>query len=136
VTSEPDWLALDREDLTAVATAYRRETRGRKQWAWVGVGLGGLALGPTLITIGERLGWPSALAPVFFGGGWAALIGSTIMVWRNERRARANLQLHCPECDAPLIDGRMSRGGLTSADAVVASGHCPSCGCRLLPGDR
>lgn len=52
------------------------------------IGLGGLALGPILITLGEHLGWPASLAPYFFFGGWAILLTCVAIEWRRGRAFR------------------------------------------------
>lgn len=53
-------------------------------------GLAGMALGPTLITIGERLGWSARLDPYFFFGGWALMLSCFAIVWRRGRAARSH----------------------------------------------
>lgn len=131
--SAPDSLALDRADVAAVSAVYRRETQSPRQWALVGGGFGGLALGAGLMEIGGRLGWPAWLAPVFFLGGWAVFVGCGVVVWRRQKRLRATLQLYCPECHAPFLDAGVSQGAQGAADRVVATGHCPHCGSRVLP---
>lgn len=126
------WLEPRREDLAALVAAYRRTTRGPRQWGWLAGGLGGLALGPLLITLAERLGWPEAVAPWFFALGWSIMLGCSAFLWRAERQARARYQFLCPACDAPLIDGSLGRPGVARAELAIASGHCPACGERIL----
>jgi len=55
-------LHLRRDDLAALTAAYLRESRAPRQWALVGAGVGGLALGASLITLGGLLGWFGLLA--------------------------------------------------------------------------
>lgn len=126
------WLEPRREDLAALVASYRAATQGRKQGAWVVGGLGGLALGAGLITVGEALKWPALLFPWFFALGWAIMLGCGAVLWRNERRARALYQFNCPACGVPLIDGTLGRTSPGRADLAVASGNCPACGERIL----
>jgi hypothetical protein len=58
------------------------------QGALVIGGLVGMALGPTLITVGEHLGWPAMLEPVFFFGGWVVMLACFAIVWRRGRAFR------------------------------------------------
>jgi hypothetical protein len=129
----PDSLALDGADVAAVAAVYRREMQSPRQWALVGGGIGGLALGAALMEIGDRFGWPAGLAPVFFVGGWGVFLWCEVVVWRRAKRLRATHQLYCPDCQAPFLDEAVSQGAQGAVDRVVATGHCPRCGSRVLP---
>ena len=127
-----DPFALRRGDLAGLADAYRRALSGRKMWAWVGTGFGGMALSVILLSVGERLGWPEALAPVFFAMGWAFMFGSFAVVTVKSRRLRARYEIRCPECDVSLL-GRPNRaGGLAHAELAIATGRCPACGKEIL----
>lgn len=126
------WLEPRREDLAALVAAYRHATQGPRAWRWVAAGLGGLALGPLLISLGESLRWPAALAPWFFALGWSIMLGCYAVVWRRERRARAEFQFPCAACGAPLIDGSLGSSAVGRAELAIASGHCPACGERIL----
>jgi hypothetical protein len=131
-STSTDPFALRREDLAGLADAYHRDLRGRKMWAWVGTGFGGMALSVILISVGERMGWPEALGPVFFAMGWAFMLGSFAVVTVKSRRLRARYEIRCPECDVSLL-GRLNRaGGLAHAELAIATGRCPACGKEIL----
>jgi hypothetical protein len=132
ITLTDDLLRLRKEDLAALTRAYMRESRGVRQWAGVAGGIGGLVLAVALIAVGERLGWPTALGPYFFIGGWAIMLGCGIAVWRRERRLRQQYHLACPACDDSLLDGIRDHAGLARVELVIATGVCPKCGAHVL----
>ena len=137
-TDRPDDLALvtlRRSDLAALAQSYRAAVHGRRQWVMVPVGLGGLALGPLMITLGEWLGWPDALAPVFFAIGWIILLGSLATTVVRGRRLRERYAFRCPACAAYLLGGPRAPVGTPRADLAIATGNCPACGARILEPD-
>ena len=117
---------LLREDVVARATAYRDVSRAGAKWLFIGIG--GLALGPSLITLGSWLAWPDVLAPVFFFMGWAIMLGACATGWRRDRVARARYQVHCPACAKPLLDGTVATRAVSRIELAVASGRCPYCG--------
>lgn len=131
-TSATDPYALRREDVAGLAAAYQRELQGRKTWAWVAAGWGGMALGGLLIWVAERLGWPKAFQPGFFAMGWAFLLGSTAVVLVRGRRLRARYEIRCPECNVSLLGRPNLHGELTHAELAIATGHCPACGKEIL----
>ena len=127
-----DLLALRREDLDLLLTSCKQEMRSKKQWAGVVAAIGGLALGPILISIGEYAGWPAALAPLFFGLGWVLFLGMGAVVVVRARRTRARYQIRCPECDVSLLGPRLKLGDFTYAELAIKTGCCPSCGVQVL----
>ena len=131
-SASTDPFALRREDLAVLADAYHRDLRGRKMWAWVGTGFGGMALSVILISVAERLGWPKVFQPGFFGMGWAFLLGSFAVVTVKSRRLRARYEIRCPECDVSLLGPPSRAGGLTHAELAIATGRCPACGKEIL----
>jgi hypothetical protein len=60
-----DPIALRREDLVGLASAYKRESRGRRTFAGVMIAMGCLALGPLLASIGKYEGWSLTLQVAF-----------------------------------------------------------------------
>ena len=126
-----DLFKFRREDLALLVADYLRESRSRGQWAVVAAGIGGLALGPILITLGSWLGWPSNLDPVFFFGGWAILLGCTALVLRHARRLRLKYQFPCPACDRLLLSGIRDQAGLARVQMIAATGVCPHCGAQI-----
>jgi hypothetical protein len=95
---------------------------------------GGLASGPILISIAERLSGPEILGPYFFFQGWAIALGFAFLGIRRERRLRADLQWYCAHCSAPMIDPD-KKGSLVRAETAIASGRCPVCGEELFAGE-
>jgi DNA-directed RNA polymerase subunit RPC12/RpoP len=125
-------LQLRREDVAVLAAAYLRDSRAPRQWAAVAAGLGGLALGPLLMTMGAHLGWPASLEPYFFFGGWAILLTCGAAVWRRERVLRRRYRIQCPSCDTALLNGVRDQAGLARVELIIATGTCPHCGSRIL----
>ena len=128
----PDPFALRRDDLAAMRAAYRRESRGRRQWFGLGIGIGGLALAAVLITIGGHRGWPESLAPVFLGLGWGVMLTAYGVVYWRDRKMRLRWQLRCPNCQKPMLEGDVSRAVSSRADMAIASGRCQHCGEEVL----
>jgi hypothetical protein len=125
-------LNLRREDLAAITAAYLRDSRTPRQWGLVAAGIGGLALGPALMSLGGLLGWSSRLEPYFFFGGWAVIIGCGILIWRRERKVRRHYQFACPACQATLLDGIRDETALARVEVIIATGNCPRCGSSIL----
>ena len=126
-----DPLALRREDLVGLASAYKRESRGRRTFAGVMTAMGCLALGPLLLLLGQYEEW-SLLQAVGLPLSWALCAGSLALVVRRERRIRARYEIHCPQCDASLLGGPGQRGEVSRAELAIATGCCPSCGAQIL----
>lgn len=126
VSSRPRDL-IRRDDLLALETTYRSATRRPRDWAWVGVGIGGIAAASVLISVGEQRGWPVILAPILLLGGWTALVGSWLVVRRRNRKLRAVYQIHCPSCGAPLLE-QTTTGGDIGDITAIATGKCAHCG--------
>ena len=131
-SASADPIAFRREDLAVLADAYHRDLRGRKMWAWVGTGFGGMALSVILISVAERLGWPKLFQPGFFAMGWAFMLGAFAVVTVKSRRLRARYEIRCPECDVSLLSAPNRAGGLTHAELAIATGRCPACGKEIL----
>lgn len=127
-----DLVTLTRQDLAVSLEAYRRASR--RQWVGVVIGLGGLAGGVALMEIRSALNWPIVLENVFFGLGWAILIGTTVVVTVRDRRMRAHYALACPQCGTSLFDNT-SANPRSNAEMVIASGRCFKCKERILPLD-
>lgn len=127
-----DPLMLRRDDLAAVVAGYRKDSHSPRAWAGVVTGIGGLLVATLLITLGGYFGWPEALGPIFFVGGWTVLFVSFGVVWRRERQLRAQYQIHCPACGKPLLDGTLGRPGVPRAELAIATGNCPHCGAHIL----
>ena len=123
---------MRRDDLAALVWSYRRRSRGPAQWAMVGIGIGGFTLSVVLITLADQYQWPNWLQPVFFGTGWVTLLSAWVIALRRERRFRAQYQLRCPACAAPLLTGSDAGRGVTQADLAIATGDCPRCGSHIL----
>ena len=124
-------LALTREDLVASVSAYRKGSRSSLMWL-PGAGVfGGLALGASLIFIGEALHWPEVLGAAFFFSGWAISIGCLIVVFRRNRRLVESCQWKCAHCEAPMIATR-GVNPAARAEVAIASGRCPVCGEELF----
>jgi hypothetical protein len=126
-----DPLALRREDLVGLASAYKRESRGRRAFASAMIVMGCLALGPLLLGLGQYEGW-SLLEAVGLPLSWALSAGSFALFVRRERRIRARYEIRCPQCDASLLGGPGRRGEVTHAELAIATGCCPSCGAQIL----
>lgn len=123
---------LRREDLAALTAAYLRDSRAPRQWAGVAAGIGGLALGPLLMTLGARLGWPTRLEPYFFFGGWAIMLTCGALVLRRERALRQRYRFRCPSCDTLLLNGIRGQGGLARVELIITTGTCPHCSSQIL----
>jgi hypothetical protein len=126
-----DPLALRREDLVGLASAYKRESRGRRTFVGVMTAMGFLLLGPLLLLLGQSEGW-RLLEAVGLPLSWALFAGSFALVMRRERRIRARYEIRCPQCDASLLGGPGRPGGVTHAELAIATGCCPSCGAQIL----
>ena len=98
-----DALALTRDDLAAVAEAYRLVARAPTRWILDAGLLGGLAIGAILMTVAEALHWPAALMPVFFASGWAITLGFAATGMPRNRRLVERFQWRCLHCEAPMI---------------------------------
>ena len=131
-TAADDALLLRREDLSVLASLYLRHSRSAQQWGGVAAALGGLALGPVLITLGAQLGWSSRLEPFFFLGGWAVFLTFGALVWRRERQLRQQYELRCPSCDGALLNGIRDRAGIALVELIAATGTCPHCHAQIL----
>lgn len=115
---------LRRQDVVERLAAYREFSVTK----WLFIGIGGLALGPSLITLGSWLAWPDVLSPVFFAMGWAIMLGALAVSWKQERATRARYQVHCPACAEPLLDSTVASRGASRIEVAIASGRCPHCG--------
>jgi hypothetical protein len=127
-----DALTLRRQDLADLTALYLRENRAPRLWAPVAIGIAGLAAGAILITLGNTLGWPAALDPFFFLGGWAVMAGASITVFRRARSLRERFRFACPACKAPLLDGIRGPTGLARVEMIIATGNCTRCGTTIL----
>jgi hypothetical protein len=127
-----DPLALRREDLVGLASAYKRESRGRRSFVGVITAMGCLLLGPLLALFGQNQGWSLALQVSFLPLSWALFAGSFALFVRRDRRIRARYEIRCPQCDASLLGGPGRRGEVTHAELAIATGCCPSCGAQIL----
>lgn len=127
-----DLTTLTRADLAAAVAAYRAATRGRSQLAFIPIGLGGLACGVALQSLNEWAHGPAWLGWFGFAFGWAVLIGSTIIVFRNAKRFREQYRIDCPNCGASFLDHALDAGGTSSADLAIQTGQCRHCGQVVL----
>lgn len=116
-----------RVDLAQLATGYIREQQSRRQWVTVAAGIAGFVLAPILISIGSARGWPSSLAPFFFGGGLAILLGCGALVFWRASRVRRKYRFPCPACGELLLGGH-SWAALQQAQLLMTTGACPHCG--------
>lgn len=130
--ADPPWLALRRDDLAAIVDKYRQENRQPRQWIGLATGVGGLVLAWLLVYVAAHFGAGPVLGWSIFAGGWAVALGSFGLVWRREHQLKAALQLECPACATPLLDGTLGRGGISRAELAIATGNCPSCGEQIL----
>jgi hypothetical protein len=129
---EHDVLTLRRQDLADLTALYLRQNRTPRLWAPVVIGIAGIAAGAVLIPLGDHLGWPSALDPVFFFGGWAVMAGAGVTVFRRAGRLRRHFRFACPACEAPLLDGIRGPTDLARVEMIIATGNCTRCGATIL----
>ena len=132
-TVADDVLLLRREDLFALGAAYLSHSGDSRQWWGAAAGIGGFALGPVLITVGEQLGWSPRLEPFFFFGGWAVLLTFGAFVWRRARKFRRLYELRCPVCEDFLLNGLPNREGIPPlVELIAATGTCPHCHAKIV----
>ena len=118
-------------DLATLAASYRREVTGARAWALPLVGIGGLALGASLVTLAGNRQWPAWTLPASFALGWAILLAAFGLSTVRTRRASARHVFRCPSCGDELLGGRAGVRSLGRAELALAAGQCPSCRATL-----
>ncbi len=129
-----DLIALRRSDLAAALAVYRRESSGSSGLFWLIFGFTGFLAAIGISALAERRHWSEAWGPVVLVAMWIPMLTALVVLTRRERKLRARLQLFCPACNAPFLDGGLTRG-LSRADLAVASGCCQDCGAEVLARD-
>jgi hypothetical protein len=131
---------LTRVDVATLASVYKTKSKKSDRWETAGI-FGGLITGWLLMTAGSRFGWGDSWDAAFFFAGWGIAVTSMTLGWLHRKRIVAELQLHCANCSAPLLEPptflrRLKvREGLARADLIVATGGCPSCGGDFIGGE-
>lgn len=117
-------LAVRREDVADAISSYRKAARSRREWI---VSIGGVAL-----AIGT---WVAGLASestvvmlATFLGGWLVLAALNIRGRYRYSTEISRLGLACPHCREPIVEMIEWRGRPKRADAILATGRCPTCG--------
>ncbi len=121
---------VSREDLSALAAAYKRAGRRAELVGGGGV-LGGLAAGALLLLLRGSFGWPPGLDPVFFAAGWTVALTSALLAWRRQRKALAEYQFSCPACGVVMLTRRPWSSEVSRAELAASTGACPQCGARI-----
>lgn len=129
-----DLVTLRRSDLAAALAVYRRESSGKSGLLLLMIGFAGFLAAIGVSVLAERRHWAETWGPVVLVAMWIPMLTSFVILMRRERRLRARLQLFCPACGAPFLDGGLARG-LSHADLAVASGCCQRCGDEVLARD-
>jgi hypothetical protein len=117
-------MVVRREDVADAVNHYRRSARSAREWF---VAIGGIALVLGIWAVGLASDSTSMLLATFVAG-WLALAALNIRARHRYSAEISRLGLACPSCREPIVEMIEWRGLPKRADAILATGRCPTCG--------